>query len=151
MFFSFIAIVFVLLGFAADGADPPTVAITPTPTPAPTVEYSPPPVVVQTPTDNEVRVQKLIDQMGGMSVPWYIGDECYETPGALACFKVDSNVIYIQAAGLANSDARLLCTLRHENRHAWQKAQGLIKFDSSGTISNREWLEADAKAASGCL
>lgn len=149
MFLGFILIAFSLLGMAADGADPPvgqyeTFAsdnFTAVP------DYTPSPTTKEVITDESLVQQIAKDN--GVSVPVYL-DECKLTPGALACYLPNTNAILITKAGMDKGIDYLPCILSHENRHAYQSQKGLIQYSSSGAITNREWLEQDAKDHEVC-
>lgn len=149
MFLGFILIVFSLLGMAADGIDPPagqyeTFAsenFTAVP------EYTPAPATSM-PVADEAIVQQIARD-NGVLVSVYL-NECTLTPGALACYLPDKNVIFITKAGMDKGMSYIPCILSHENRHVYQNLHGLIAYDSSGKISNREWLEKDAEEHEVC-
>lgn len=144
-----------LLVLGASSTDTSTPAATPvvTPTEKPEVvqEYVQEPAkVIPTPTvdPTQDRIHAIASQVG-VTVPIAIG-ECVQHPGALACFNSVSNTISVTQAGLESSDDFLRCIITHENRHAYQKAAGLITYAPNGYISNREWLEQDAHNFAGC-
>jgi hypothetical protein len=69
--------------------------------------------------------------------------------GAIACYRPILMEVVVTKYGLTFSDARLRCALKHEARHKWQDENGLIKYSDKGEITNRKWLEADARK-NGC-
>lgn len=152
MFLPIIAIFLLIIG--SSSTDTATAKPRPTPVvtevaavPGPVVTT--PPVVVEIPTDpTQERIQRIANAVG-VTVPISVG-VCEQHPGALACFKSVSNVISITQAGLASTDDYLSCIINHENRHAYQKAAGLITYAPNGYISNKEWLEQDAHNFAGC-
>lgn len=150
MFGGFVLIILMMLGMAADGIDPPKQdtftmngyeASTPTPTPTPTQ-------TAETLTE-EQRVQQIAQEMG-VTVPVYRAQDCKLTPGALACYLPDLDVIFVTDKGMAKGYDYLYCILSHENRHAYQDNAGMIKYGADGSVTNRDFLERDAREAEVC-
>lgn len=161
MFFGFIILALMLLGYAADGIDPPiyttpqveTVEETPAPkaitTPPPTPTATPTPTPTPTVSTEEELIQQIADEIG-VIVPVYRAQDCQLTTGALACYLPDLDVIFITDKGMAKGYDYLYCILQHENRHAYQDLTGMVKYGTDGSITNREFLERDADEAESC-
>lgn len=92
------------------------------------------------------RVARLMAS-AGISISFTIG-EC-GIANALGCYTTGSSTILITPRGLSRNDCTVKTTITHEYRHYQQWQQGLIQFGGNG-ISNRDWLEADARAHSWC-
>ena len=139
--------------------------LTPSPTPTPTeevVQESVAPAVqapvnipnatYTAPTEGvQDRLNRLASSMG-ITYPLVAAD-CH-LPGVdptmiRGCYWPGSYVIYITKYALMYDDAYVSCIIRHEARHLWQDLNGLYDIQS-GVIVNRDWLEADATAYSGC-
>lgn len=155
MFLPLIVIFLLIVGASGtDTAEVEVVKPTVIETTAPVVEEvipEPEPVLtVQQPTvsPQQARIDSIAAKVGVL-VPISVG-ECTQHPSALACFLTSSNVIHITQAGLASEDGFLTCIVNHENRHAYQKANGLITYAPNGFISNTQWLEEDAHNYAGC-
>lgn len=144
----FIVTILMMLGMAADGADPPatTYAMEEAPKPTPTVTPSATPQPVLT---EEQQVQAIAKDMGVMVEVYRVAD-CERTPGALACYLPDLKVIFITDLGMSKGFDYLPCILSHENRHAYQDMKGMIKYSSTGDVLNRKFLEQDADEAQVC-
>lgn len=88
----------------------------------------------------------------GISTPVTSGDCSYPgiDPSTIrGCYAPGSNLIYITKYATMYDDSYVSCIMKHESRHVWQEASGLYKYQN-GEIINRDWLEADARAYSGC-
>ena len=124
---------------------------------APEVDYSAfsyPPVqeTEPLPTEEQLSTESSIQQMAldmGITTPVVIGS-CTLFPEALGCFIPEQNLIVITEAGLSEGMEFMPCLLSHEARHAYQHANGLIKYDANGKISNRSWIEEDADRNEVC-
>jgi hypothetical protein len=112
---------------------------------------APPLSTIPEPEAAQQRVSRLAAQVG-TTVPVYAAD-CY-LPGidptiVRGCYWPDQKVIYITKYALMYDDNYVYCILKHEARHAWQDANGMFQYQN-GILINRDWLEADATAYSGC-
>lgn len=90
----------------------------------------------------------ILSEAADVTVPVVIG-HCSANPRVLGCYDTVNNHITITESGMARSDEKLICVLKHEMRHKWQDDNNLIKFDSNGNIINIEWIEKDARE-NGC-
>lgn len=90
----------------------------------------------------------ILSEIAGVTVPVVIGD-CGPKKTILGCYDTTDNYIIITESGLQRSDEKLVCVLKHEMRHKWQDDNNLIRFDSKGRITNKEWVEKDARE-NGC-
>ena len=90
----------------------------------------------------------ILSEQAGVTVPVVVGF-CSTNERVLGCYDTVDNHITITESGMARSDEKLICVLKHEMRHKWQDDQGLIKFDINGNIINLEWIEKDARE-NGC-
>jgi hypothetical protein len=110
-----------------------------------------PPSSIPEPEAAQQRVSRLAS-LAGATVPVYAAD-CY-LPGldptiVRGCYWPDQKAIYITKYALMYDDSYVLCVIKHEIRHAWQDANGMFQYQN-GILINRDWLEADATAYSGC-
>lgn len=98
----------------------------------------------------KAKFARLASQLG-ITVPIYLSEGCGDAPlqegyQYIACYHVGKGYITVTDAGYRQSEAQLICSLKHENRHRQQEEQGLIQYDANGNVSNRDWLEADAES-----
>jgi hypothetical protein len=112
---------------------------------------APPLSTIPEPEAAQQRVNRLAALVGA-TVPVYAAD-CY-LPGVdptmvRGCYWPDQKVIFITKYALMYDDSFVTCILAHEVRHAWQDANGMFQYQN-GILINRDWLEADATAYSGC-
>lgn len=97
----------------------------------------------------EARLQRIAAEVG-MTVPVIIAEGCGGVANVLGCFNMPDNFVNITQFGLSRGDNDLRCTLRHENRHAWQYATGFLNYLPGETEADwRNRAEADARA-NGC-
>jgi len=119
----------VFLGCSTSGISESVHTVTPTPSVTTTVS-------VETSIE---RIERLALEFN-LTV---IVAEC-EIVEALACYYPYNKSIIVTPYGLTYSDSVLSCALKHEARHKYQDENGLILYNSDGSIANRDWLEADA-------
>lgn len=109
------------------------------------VEYTGPTEGVQE------RLNRLAQSLG-ITYP-VVPTDCYipgQDPTAIrGCYLTGTYYIGITKYALVYDDAFVSCVMRHEARHLWQDLNGLFDIQN-GEIVNRDWLEADATAHSGC-
>jgi hypothetical protein len=116
----------------------------------PTVQQ-PAPVSAPEPESVQQRLNRLSSSVGSL-LPFVAG-ECH-IPGLdpstiRGCYYPGASVIQITQYATMYDDNYVMCIMRHEARHAWQYANGMFDIQN-GIIVNRDWLEADATASSGC-
>ena len=104
-------------------------------------------IVIDVPPPAEDRLSVLAD-IAGATVP-VIKGFCSHKSTVLGCYDPNIKHIIITDSGMARSDEKIICVLKHEMRHKWQDDNGLIKFDSKGRIINKDWIEKDARE-NGC-
>ena len=101
----------------------------------------------------EMRLQRIASEVG-VSVRVFIGEGCGNVPvpagwAVAGCFSTATNAINVTKVGLSRGDNNLRCTLMHENRHAWQYANGMFNRQSGESEdAARARLESDADANS---
>lgn len=109
------------------------------------VEYTGPTEGVQE------RLNRLAQSLG-ITYP-VVATDCYipgQDPTSIrGCYFTGTFFIGITKYALIYDDTFVSCVIRHEARHLWQDLNGLFQIQN-GEIVNREWLEADATAYSGC-
>ena len=113
--------------------------------PKPIPDYSNEVVVDVPPVED--RLTNLAS-IAGATVPVIQGFCSYKST-VLGCYDPNTKYIIITDAGMLRSDEKIICVLKHEMRHKWQDDNGLIKFDSKGRITNKDWIEKDARE-NGC-
>jgi hypothetical protein len=91
---------------------------------------------------------EMLSKAAGIDVPISIG-QCEGSERVTACYSVANKTITVTELGMSQDDDRLLCTLKHENRHVYQDRNNMINYVNE-YVSNREYLEWDARQASGC-
>ena len=128
---------------------PETIEIVEEPTQVFSTPYSPP--MPSPVASDQERLNTLASQIG-VSVPVYAA-ACnvpgYDPTQVRGCYMPDKKVIHITRYALMYDDSYVHCILSHEARHAWQDANGMFNYQN-GVLVNRDWLEADATAYSGC-
>jgi hypothetical protein len=132
-------ILIVLLGSGSN--DDAKLKIVPKPIPSATAE----PLVPQDPMQDRLT---MLSEAAGVTVPVVVG-YCGERKTILGCYDTVDNYIIITESGMQKNDNKIICVLQHEMRHKWQNDNGLIKFDSKGRITNKDWIEKDARE-NGC-
>lgn len=140
---------------------------TSTPTPEPVATQTPVPVATQkvsqpTPVTQPVAPAPAPETLQGRlnRIAASLGIHTPVTSGACSypgidpstirgCYAPGSNLIYITKYATMYDDSYVGCIMKHESRHVWQEASNLYQY-KNGEIINRDWLEADARAYSGC-
>jgi len=133
----------------------PVVTQTPVPVATQKVTQSAPiaqqPVSAPAPETLQSRLNRIATSLG-IRTPVASGACSYPgiDPSTIrGCYAPGSNLIYITKYATMYDDSYVGCIMKHESRHVWQESSGLYKYQN-GEIINRDWLEADARAYSGC-
>jgi hypothetical protein len=109
------------------------------------------PEVPSAPESVQQRLNRLALSVSS-SLP-FVAQNCsipgYDPTQIRGCYTPGDSIIRITQYATMYDDAYVMCIMRHEARHVWQYTNGMMNIQD-GVVINRDWLENDAAAASGC-